>query len=331
MSNTVKQVVYSEFGDPSQVLRVEDVARVDLDEGQARADVLRAPINPSDVIQVAGNYGVRPPLPAIAGNEGIGRIAEISGDARGLQVGQLVLLPAGAGTWRSEVVASAGAFVPMPEGDVDQLSMMMVNPATAQLLLTEFVELSEGDWIIQSAANSAVGTYIVQLAKTMGVKTVSIVRRESAVQGLLDQGGDVVLVDCPDLVKRVIQATNKSKIKLALDAVAGETFGRLGECLEVGGTLVNYGAMSNEHASMQAGAMIFRDIRVRGFWLVNWFERASKEERMAVYAALTKAVATGALHAPIDRIFTLEEVSEAARYTMTGERTGKVLLAPNGI
>ena len=331
MSNTVKQVVYSEFGDPSQVLRVEDVARVDLGEGQARADVLRAPINPSDVIQVAGNYGVRPPLPAIAGNEGIGRIAEISGDARGLQVGQLVLLPAGAGTWRSEVVASAGAFVPMPEGDVDQLSMMMVNPATAQLLLTEFVELFEGDWIIQSAANSAVGTYVVQLAKTMGVKTVSIVRRESAVQGLLDQGGDVVLVYGPDLVKRVIHATNKSKIKLALDAVAGETFGRLADCLEVGGTLVNYGAMSNEPASMQAGAMIFRDIRVRGFWLVNWFERASKEERMAVYAALTKAVATGALHAPIDRVFALEDVSEAARYTMTGERTGKVLLAPNGI
>ncbi|WP_375266950.1 zinc-dependent alcohol dehydrogenase family protein [Planktotalea sp.] len=331
MSNTVKQVVYSEFGDPGQVLRVEDVARDDLSEGQARADVLRAPINPSDVIQVAGNYGVRPPLPAIAGNEGIGRITEISGDARGLQVGQLVLLPAGAGTWRSEVVASAGAFVPMPEGDVDQLSMMMVNPATAQLLLTDFVELAEGDWIIQSAANSAVGTYIVQLAKTIGVKTVSIVRRESAVQGLLDQGADVVLVDGPDLVKRVIQATNKSKIKLALDAVAGETFGRLADCLEVGGTLVNYGAMSNESTSMQAGAMIFRDIRVRGFWLVNWFERASKEERMAVYAALTKAVATGALHAPIDRVFALEDVSEAARYTMAGERTGKVLLAPNGI
>jgi trans-2-enoyl-CoA reductase len=331
MSDTVKQVVYSEFGDPSQVLRVEDVARVALSEGQARADVLRAPINPSDLIQIAGNYGVRPPLPAIAGNEGIGRITEVSGEARGLQVGQLVLLPAGAGTWRSEVVASAGAFVAMPEGDVDQLSMMMVNPATAQLLLTDFVDLSEGDWIIQSAANSAVGTYVVQLAKAMGVKTVSVVRRESAVQGLLDHGGDVVLVDGPDLVKRVIQATNRAKIKLALDAVAGETFGRLGECLQIGGTLVNYGAMSNEPASMQAGAMIFRDVRIRGFWLVNWFERASKEERMGVYAALTKAVATGALHAPIDRVFALEDISEAARYTWAGERTGKVLLAPNGI
>ncbi len=331
MSETVKQIVYSEFGDPTQVLRLEEVAREDLQDGQARAEVLRSPINPSDLIQISGNYGVRPPLPAVAGNEGIGRITEVGGDARGLSVGQLVLLPAGAGIWRQEVVASAGAFIPMPEGDVDQLSMMMVNPATAQLLLTDFVTLEAGDWVIQSAANSAVGNYVVQLAKAMGVKTVCVVRREGAVQGLLDLGADAVLVDGPDLVKRVKQATNGAKIKLALDAVAGETFGRLGESLDIGSTLVNYGAMSNEAASMQAGAMIFRDIRVRGFWLVKWFERASKEERMSVYGALTKAVAMGTLHAPIDRVFTLEEMSEAARYTWAGERTGKVLLAPNGI
>ncbi|MEN8892822.1 zinc-dependent alcohol dehydrogenase family protein [Planktotalea arctica] len=331
MSEMVKQVVYSEFGDPTEVLRLEEVPRETLEAGQARADVLRSPINPSDLIQISGNYGVRPPLPAIAGNEGIGRITEVSGDARGLAVGQLVLLPAGIGIWRSEVVASAGAFIAMPEGDIDQLSMMMVNPATAQLLLTDFVTLAQGDWVIQSAANSAVGTYVVQLAKAMGVKTVCVVRRESAVQGLLDQGADVVLVDGPDLVKRVKQATGGAKMKLGLDAVAGETFGRLGESLEVGGTLVNYGAMSNEPASMQAGAMIFRNVHVRGFWLVNWFERASKEERMGVYAALTKAVAMGTLYAPIDRHFSLEEISEAARYTWAGERAGKVLLAPNGI
>ena len=331
MTKTVKQVVYSEFGDPTRVLQIEEVARAPLEAGQARADVLRSPINPSDLIQVSGNYGVRPSLPAIAGNEGIGRITEVSADAKGLSVGQLVLLPAGIGVWRSEVTASAGAFIPMPEGDVDQLSMLMVNPATAQLLLTDFVDLAVGDWIIQSAANSAVGTYVVQLAKALGVKTVCVVRRESAVQALLDQGVGVVLVDGPDLVKRVKQATGGAKMKLALDAVAGQTFGRLGESLEIGGTLVNYGAMSNEAASMQAGAMIFRDVRVRGFWLVNWFERASKEERMSTYAALTKAVATGTLHAPIDCIFTLDEIAEAARYTWAGERSGKVLLAPNGI
>jgi len=208
--------------------------------------------------------------------------------------------------------------------------MMMVNPATAHLLLTDFVDLAVGDWVIQSAANSAVGAYVVQLAKSKGIKVACVVRRASAVAELEEMGADAVFVDGPDLPARVRQQTG-AKMKLALDAVAGETFGRLGETLEVGGTLVNYGAMSNEPASMQAGAMIFRDIRVRGFWLVHWFERASKDERMATYGALTKAVATGTLHAPIDRVFTLDDIHEAARYTWAGERSGKVLLAPNGI
>ncbi|HHB81260.1 MAG TPA: alcohol dehydrogenase [Aliiroseovarius sp.] len=330
MSKTVKQVIYSEFGDPTKVLKVETAPQQPLAAGQARADVLRSPINPSDLIQISGNYGVRPQLPAVAGNEGIGRITEVAEDVTGLNIGQLVLLPAGTGTWRTEIVASAGAFVPMPEGDIDQLSMMMVNPATAQLLLTDFVDLKEGDWVIQSAANSAVGTYVVQLAKAKGIKVACVVRRESAVAELESLGADAVLVDGPDLPQRVKQATG-AKMKLALDAVAGETFGRLGETLDVGGTLVNYGAMSGEPASMQAGVMIFRDVRVRGFWLVHWFERASKEERMATYGALTKAVATGTLHAPIDRVFTLDDIHEAAGYTWAGERSGKVLLAPNGI
>lgn len=330
MSKTVKQVSYIEFGDPTKVLNVEEVPQQALDAGQVRADVLRSPINPSDLIQISGNYGVRPQLPAIAGNEGIGRITEIADDVTGLQVGQLVLVPAGVGTWRTELVASAGAFVPMPEGDIDQLSMMMVNPATAHLLLTDFVDLNEGDWVIQSAANSAVGTYVVQLAKAKGIKVACVVRRESAVSELEKLGADAVFVDGPDLPARVRQTTG-AKMKLALDAVAGETFGRLGETLDVGGTLVNYGAMSNEPATMQAGAMIFRDVRVRGFWLVHWFERASKEERMATYGALTQAVASGTLQAPIDKVFTLDEIREAARYAWAGERSGKVLLAPNGI
>ena len=62
------------------------MAREVLEPGQARADVLRSPINPSDLIQVLGNYGVRPPLPAIAGNEGIGRVTEVNGEARGLSL-----------------------------------------------------------------------------------------------------------------------------------------------------------------------------------------------------------------------------------------------------
>ena len=320
----MKKVIYEAFGNPAEVLKVVEVPSEPLSKGQVRVEVLRAPINPSDLIQVSGNYGVKPPLPAVAGNEGLGRIVEGEG------TGQLVLLPAGQGTWASEVISDPRHLIPLPEGDLDQLSMLMVNPATAHLLLSEFVPLKRGDWVIQSAANSAVGGYLVQLAKECGINVVSVVRRESAIQGLKNIGADIVLVDGPDLVGAVKAATG-AKMKLAVDAVAGETFGRLAACLETGGTLVNYGVMSNEPCSIDGSVLIFRDIHVHGFWLVNWFGRSDKPARMAVYGALTKAIAAGTLHAPIDKHFTLDQVAEAAKYSSAGERMGKVMLAPNGI
>ncbi len=89
--------------------------------------------------------------------------------------------------------------------------------------------------------------------------------------------------------------------------------------------------MCPQPASMQAGSMIFNDVTVRGFWLVNWFERASKEERMAIYGDLTRMVLAGELFALNDRHFGLEEVKEAAACMWAGECKGKVLLAPNGV
>ena len=320
----MRKVVYEEFGNPAEVLKVVEVPSEPLAQGQVRVEVLRAPINPSDLIQVSGNYGVKPPLPAVAGNEGLGRIVEGEGK------GQLVLLPAGQGTWVSEIICDPGHLIPLPEGDLDQLSMLMVNPATAHLLLTDFVDLKPGDWVIQSAANSAVGGYLVQLAKERGINVVNVVRRDSAIEGLKELGADIVLVDGPDLA-RDVKAAAGAKMKLAVDAVAGDTFGRLGACLETGGTLVNYGGMSNQPCSMDASALIFHDIHVRGFWLVNWFERSDSAMRKQVYGALTKSIATGILYAPIDRHFTLDEIAQAAKYSWAGERKGKVMLAPNGI
>ena len=64
-----------------------------LDAGQALVEVVAAPINPADVLTLTGEYGVLPPLPAIGGREGVGRVAELGSDAGEVAVGQLVLLP----------------------------------------------------------------------------------------------------------------------------------------------------------------------------------------------------------------------------------------------
>ena len=134
-----------------------------------------------------------------------------------------MLLPRGCGTWSTHVVAVAAQLLPLPnEADPLQLSMMTINPPTAALLLSEFVTLRPGEWVIQNAANSAVGLYLVQLARYRGYRTVNVVRREDAAEVVREAGGDVVLVDGDDSGAARRRGDRWSaRIRLGIDAVAG--------------------------------------------------------------------------------------------------------------
>jgi NADPH:quinone reductase-like Zn-dependent oxidoreductase len=314
---------------PQDLIRAEPFEPPALAAGQALVEVLAAPINPSDLLTLTGEYGMLPPLPATGGSEGVGRVARLGPDTTTPGVGQTVLLPAGSGTWSTHVVADARRLVPLPEGaDPLQLAMLTVNPATASLMLSEIVTLAPGDWVIQNVANSGVGSYLVQLAALRGLKTVNVVRRQAAVAGVRALGADVVLLDGDDLPARVREATGGADIRLGIDAVGGHATGRLAECLGEGGTLVNYGLMSGEPCVVSPKAFVFRDVTLRGFWLARWFRTASRDDQRALYGELTRLIATGTLHTRVHATYPVERIAEAVAAAGAGERDGKVLVVP---
>ncbi len=325
------QARYEQRG-PDPVAVIEPV-EVDLDppqEGQALVEVLASPINPSDLLTLSGVYGVLPELPAVGGNEGVGRIQALGPDTKGLKTGRLVLLPLGAGTWASHVLTRAADLVPLPDGaDPQQLAMLAINPPTASLLLSEIVDLEPGDWVIQNAANSAVGTYLIKLAAERGIHTINVVRRQGAVESVQSAGGEVVLIDDDDLAKRVRQATGGAKVKLAIDAVGGAATEHLAACVADGGTIVNYGVMSGEPCQVSPTHLIFRRITLTGFWLATWYENASAEERAALYGDLTRRIAAGELKAPVAETFPVSDIKKAVAAAARGERSGKVLITPH--
>ena len=235
----------------------------------------------------------------------------------------------GAGTWATHLVAEAKKLMPLPAGaNAEQLSMLTVNPPTALLMLRDFVQLAPGDWVIQNGANSAVGGYVNQIAKLRGYRTVSVVRRESAVAGVQAEGGDIVLVDGPDLAKRAAAATGKSNIRLGIDSVAGSATDRLAACLGEGGTLVNYGRMSGEACQVSPGAFVFKDLTLRGFWLAIWFRKSTPQDQMAVFGECAKLIAEGKLTARVQATFGVRDIKAAVELAASGERAGKVLIIP---
>ncbi len=300
------------------------------DVGQVLIEVLAAPINPSDVLTLTGEYGILPELPAVGGMEGVGKVVELGEGVDNLTVGQRVLLSGTGGTWTTHLLATAKYLVPVPGGvDAQQQAMMTVNPPTSLLLLSEFVDLQPGDWVIQNAANSAVGGYLIQIARKRGLKTVSIVRRESVIQPLLDAGGDVVLADGKDLRKRVTEATGGGRIRLGVDAIGGAATERLARSVVNGGMIVNYGLLSGEPCQLSGASLVFRDITLRGFWLAKWYKDASAEQRGAVFHELGQMIAEGSLTARVQASYSIDQIKTAVAVAAAGGRDGKILIEPN--
>ena len=315
---------------PHEVIDAVDMTLDDPAASEVRLEVLAAPINPSDVLTLTGEYGLLPDLPAIGGNEGVGRVAAVGTDVTDLSIGDVVMLPPGSGTWRTHMNVSSTGLITLPsDADPIQLSMLMVNPPTASLMLSEFVDLQSGDWVIQNAANSAVGGYLTQLAAARGLRTVNIVRRESAVEAVLELGGDVCLVDGPGLRSRVAEATGGAEIRLAIDAVAGEATGRLASTLANGGTVVNYGGMSGEPCSIPPLSIIFSDITLTGFWLARWFRTASREAQASMFGEITRLISAGRLTAKVAATYDVSEIRAAVKHAASGERDGKVVVVPS--
>jgi NADPH:quinone reductase-like Zn-dependent oxidoreductase len=192
---------------------------------QASTKVLLAvefsPINPNDLMVARGLYAVRPPLPAVIGNEGVGLVLAVGAGVENVKVGDRVLAPLGSFTWRERMAIPASGLFALPRAaDPQQLAMLGINPPTAALLLSEFVNLQAGEWVVQNAANSGVGRWVIAFAKARRLKTVNIVRRQELVAEIEEIGGDVVVVDSPDVAQRIKAAVGHAELRLALDASA---------------------------------------------------------------------------------------------------------------
>jgi mitochondrial enoyl-[acyl-carrier protein] reductase / trans-2-enoyl-CoA reductase len=77
------------------------------------------------------------------------------------------------------VETSPEALLPLPKtAKISPVSAatISVNPFTADRMMLDFIQLKEGDWVVQNGANSGVGQNVIQLARIRGFKTVNIIR-----------------------------------------------------------------------------------------------------------------------------------------------------------
>jgi NADPH:quinone reductase-like Zn-dependent oxidoreductase len=323
----MRQLQLVAFGEPSNVIELHTVSEPVLGQEDVLVSMEAAPINPSDFLLVRGIYGVRPAFPFSAGAEGVGRVTQTGSKVDVALQGQRVLiLPTyEQGTWADQVVVPVRNLVPMrDDADPLQLSMIGINPVTAYLLLNRYVSLMPGDWIGQTAANSAMGQYIMALAKLAGVKTLNVVRREEAAQQVRQWGGDRVVQQGDNLHKDIEEALDGKKLSLVLDTVGGTPVGELAKSLKTGGSIVVYGIQSEQFPVFSLD-FVFRGLSLHGFWLANWLRNAPRTEIQEMYQKLGDLVADGSLSAAVDQVYPLDQFKDAIKQSLRSNRRGKIL------
>ena len=321
----VKAIVCRAHGNPLEVLAVEQQELHEPASHEALVEINAAPINPADLNVIEGKYPIRPVLPAVAGVEGAGIV--VSG---AVASGAHVILPHGVGTWREACVVAADELIVVPPDiPIEQAAMLKINPPTAWRMLHDFVALKPGDWVIQNAANSGVGRAVIQIAKSLGLRTANIVRRAELIEELKSDGADVVVCENENLPGEVADLTRGARISLGLNAVGGESALHIANALASGGTLVTYGAMGRAPLRIPNGLLIFKDIRWRGFWVTNWYQRAPASEQDAMFARLFALSRSGVLKTRIEKMYPISQVKEAIAHAQQGGRSGKILFAFN--
>lgn len=330
--HSIHGVQFRSFGPPSEVAEIVAMDPSEPAEDEVLVRMAFAPINPADVNFMEGTYGKVPALPAFAGNEGVGRIEAVGRNVRNLRAGDPVLPLAPPGIWRDRFTLPAAHVIPLPADlDLVQASMLRVNPATALLLLTHFVSLDPGDWIIQNAANSAVGLAVIQLARHFGWKTLNLVRRPEAAEMCRNFGADAVVLESePDFRNAAAAAMGDAEPRLALNAVGGDSALKLADLLAPKGSHVTFGAMSRQKLSLPNRFLIFKELTFTGFWVSRHMEAISATEVAGIFQCLADLMRSGKLRLPVEKIYRLAELKEALHRAQQPGRSGKVLLQFGG-
>lgn len=319
-----RALVFKEFGPPGEVLTLVDHPVADPSAGEVRLKLMAAPVHPSDFGIILGKYGQLPELPAIGGREGVAEVVEVGAGVDDFAVGDHVIVPGGVGTWRTMATVPAARLFKVPQDiPVEMAAMCTVNPPTAWRMLRDS-GLTRGEWVIQNAANSAVGLHVIEMARHLDIRTINVVRREELVEPLKNLGADVVVLEDSGYEKRIGELTGGEQIRLALNSIGGGSAIRLANVLSRDGIHITFGAMQFDAVRFPTRALIFNNVTLKGFWMDRWFRDNSEPRVKIMYDHIFDLMRKGVVNPSVDSVYSLDDYRQAI--ARAGEpRLGKVL------
>lgn len=326
----MRTATYKQFGKPSEVLNITDSPTPEPKNNEVRIKTILSSIHNHDIVTIKGEYGNKPELPATGGSEAVGTIDALGQEVEGFEKGQRVVVSGVQGTWAEYFTAPASSLIPIPEAIDDEMAAQLIAMPMSALLLIEFLNIQPGQWLIQNAANGAVGESMAMLAPQRNIHTINLVRSKESEQELIDLGitENNVVTDNEDWKQHVKSIVGDAKISGAVDAVGGQSGGELISLLGKHGAMASLGSVSGEPLMLNPSNLIFNLTQVKGFWASDLMQEISSDNKQRLIKELIDNAASGKFKLPTGGIYNLDDIQTAVSEKVQSEKKGKILLKP---
>ncbi|MER5912744.1 NADPH:quinone oxidoreductase family protein [Streptomyces sp. NPDC001982] len=312
-----------ENGEPSEVMRLQDVERPTPGEGQVLLRVRAANINFPDVLMCRGHYQVRPPLPFTPGLEICGATED------GRRVIANPALPYGG--FAEYAVADAAALLPAPDSlDDAEAAALHIGYQTGWFGLHRRAHLESGETLLVHAAAGGVGSAAVQLGKAAGATVIGVVGGAEKAAVARELGCDVVIDRrAEDVVTAVKAATGGRGADVIYDPVGGEAYTQSAKTVAFEGRIVVVGFASGTIPSPGLNHALVKNYSILG---LHWGLYNTKNPKLVQHCheQLTELAARGAIKPLVSERVPLSEAAAAVQRVGDGATTGRVAVVPNG-
>ena len=323
----MQSVVIDRFGEPADVVHPGERPLPVPGPGEVRVRMILSPVHNHDLAIVRGVYGYKPALPAVPGTEALGIVDALGEGVQHPRLGQRVASASAQAAWAECFISPAAKLVPVPDALPDEAACQLLAMPLSALMLLEDMKLQPGQWIVQDAANGAVGKVLATLAAARGIGVVNLVRRASALADLEAAGiAHGVATDTPGWQDRAKAAAGGAPIVRAIDSIGGEAAQQVMALLAENGELISFGSLTFKPLLIGADQLIFKQAVVRGYWASKRLAATPPAELARMIGELAAQVAGGVLKLPVGGVFALADAAAAMAAAEQIGRAGKVLL-----
>jgi putative PIG3 family NAD(P)H quinone oxidoreductase len=309
----------------------------ELAHGEVRVRIRACGVNRADLLQRRGGYAAPPGAPRdIPGLEIAGVVDAIGPDTVDLRVGDRVFGVVSGGAYAEAIVVHARSLSLIPSVRDEPLGFVAAA-AIPEAFVTAYdamvlqCGLAAGETVLVHAAGSGVGTAAVQIARAVGARPIGTARTKDKLRRAESIGlsGSVVMEtvgERPKFADRVREMTGGRGVDVVLDLVGGNYVPESLAALAHRGRLVLVGLMAGPRAELDLGLVLRHRLRIVGTVLRS---RPLEEKLLAgqvLSRHLAPLIAEGKLVPIVDRVFPLEQATEALAYMESNAGFGKTVL-----